>query len=99
MPPGLSPGSPTQAHIDEARLQEAYSLVSSWVAEGNASGAVVAVARGSFFRRGDIVIELNGKPVATAAELALAAELAIRQRWISAIVHRDGNKARIVQRW
>ena len=29
-------------------MQEAYSLVSSWVAEGNASGAVVAVARGGY---------------------------------------------------
>jgi len=60
---------------------------------------VIAVARNSFFRPGDIVIEVNGKAVTSPADLALAADLAIRQRFLSAIVHRDGSKARIVQRW
>ncbi len=60
---------------------------------------VVAVARGSLFRPGDIVVEVNGKAVASPADLVLAADQAIRQRFLSAIVHRDGSPARIVQRW
>jgi len=60
---------------------------------------VIAVGRGSFFRRGDIIIEVNGRGVRNAGDLAVAADLAIRKRWLSAVVHRDGSKARIVQRW
>ena len=88
--------------LDVEALRVRVQAVAPDVADGlliDSGVEVVAVGRGSFFRRGDIVIELNGKSVATPADLALAADLALRQRWLSAIVHRDGSKARIVQRW
>ena len=91
-------GSPVDIEALRVRVQ----VVAPDVADGlliDSGVEVVAVGRGSFFRPGDIVIEINGKAIAAPAELALAADAAIRQRWLSAIVHRDGSKARIVQRW
>ncbi len=88
--------------LDVEALRVRVQAIAPDVADGlliESGLEVIAVGRGSFFRRGDIIIEVNGKAVRNAGDLAVAADLAIRKRWLSAVVHRDGSKARIVQRW
>ena len=88
--------------VDVEALRVRVQAIAPDVADGlliESGLNVVAVGRGSFFRTGDIIIEVNGKVVGNAGDLAVAADLAIRGRWLSAIVYRDGSKARIVQRW
>ena len=88
--------------IDVEALRVRVQGVAPDVADGlliEAGLEVVIARRGSFFRRGDIIIEVNGRTVRNAGDLAVAADLAIRTRWLSAIVYREGSKERIVQRW
>ena len=91
-------GSPVAVEALRVRVQRvAPDVADSLLIEGGLE--VVVVGRGSFFRRGDIIIDVNGRPINNAGDLAVAADMALRKRWLAAIVIRDGSKARIVQRW
>ena len=60
---------------------------------------VVRAEPGSWFRVGDILLEINGKPILTAEDAAVAADDALRSRVLQAQVIRGGSRTRIASRW
>jgi len=60
---------------------------------------VVRAEPGSWFRVGDIIEAINGSPILTAEDAAIAAEDALRRRVLQATVIRNGSRTRIASRW
>lgn len=60
---------------------------------------VVRAEPGSWFRVGDILVEINGTAILTAEDAAIAADDALRRRVLQATVIRGGGRTRISSRW
>lgn len=60
---------------------------------------VVRAEAGSWFRVGDVLLEINGRDILTAEDAAVAAADVLRQRVLQATVIRGGSRTRIGSRW
>ena len=60
---------------------------------------VVQAGRGAFFRAGDVVLEVNGKPTSSPQGMVIACDGALQERSLTAIVYREGGAVRIHRRW
>ena len=60
---------------------------------------VVGAEAGSWFRVGDVILDINGRGILTAEDAAIAAADVLRQRALSATIIRGGSRTRIGSRW